>query len=93
VVGWNVIASKTDATPAMIYGVFKPYDQARSGALLTGKRVPRPDVAGDNKLYAMAGYELQGHFPADPGKYRFYIWTGSSSNVVECDSKIVINVN
>lgn len=92
VVGWNIIASETDATPTMMYGVFKPYDQSQSGALLTGARVPRPDVAGDNELYAMAGFELQGNFPSTAGRYRLYIWTGSAGNVVECDSKIVISV-
>jgi hypothetical protein len=92
VVGWNVTSSTTDSTPETIYGVFKPYDQAKSGALLSGGRTPRPDVAGENAQYAMAGFELEGVFPTAPGRYRFYIWTGSAGGMVECDSKIVINV-
>lgn len=91
-VGWNVTSSKTDATPTTVYGVLKPYDQNLSGVIFAGKRLPRPDVAGENKQYAMAGYEVAGNLPSAPGKYRFYVWTGTADSVVECDSKIVINV-
>ncbi|WP_147455514.1 hypothetical protein [Solilutibacter pythonis] len=93
IVGWNVTSSKSDATPEVIYGVFKPYDQSSSGALLKAERKPRPDVAGDNRLYANAGYEALGKFPADPGRYRYYIWTGTPDAIVECDSKVIIVVN
>lgn len=91
-IGWNVTDSKTDATPDGIYGVFKPYDKTADGSLLNGKRVPRPDVSAGNDLYENAGYELSGSFPSKPGKYRFYVWTGTASALAECDSKIVINV-
>lgn len=93
IVGWNVTSSKSDATPTNIFGVLKPYDQNQDGVLLTGKRVPRPDVAGDNSAYQMAGYELVGKFPEASGKYRFYVWTGVPGSAIECDSKIVIHIN
>lgn len=92
VVGWNITSSKTDATPEVVYGVFKPYDQSQLGSLLSGNRVERPDVAGGNALYRMAGYELSGQFPTAPGRYRFYLWTGTPNAVVECDSKIVVTI-
>lgn len=92
VVGWNVISWPENPTPEVIYGVFKPYDRSQNGALLNGVRTARPDVAGDNKQYAMAGFELEGNFPAAEGRYRFYVWTGTADRMVECDSKIVINV-
>lgn len=91
-VGWNVVGAKPDATPALIYGVLKPYDQTQRGALLVGKRTPRPDVAGDNLQYANAGYEMSGKMPVEPGRYRFYVWTGTSEAISECDSKIVVTV-
>lgn len=92
IVGWNVTSSKSVATPELIYGVLKPYDQAQQGALLSGKRTERPDVAGDNKQFTMAGYEVNGKLPAAPGRYRFYIWTGTPDAITECDSKIVVVV-
>lgn len=92
-VGWNVTSSKTDATPALIHGVLKPYEAGKHGALLSGKRVPRPDVAGDNRLYDNAGYELSGNMPAEPGRYRFYVWTGTPEAIVECDSKVVVTIH
>jgi len=92
VVGWNVTSSSIDATPETIYGVFKPYNQSQDGALLAGKRVERPDVAGENALYLKAGYELAGNLPISPGRYRFYVWTGSPDAIVECDSKMVLTV-
>lgn len=92
IVGWNVTSSKTEATPALIYGVLKPYDQAQSGVLLAGNRTERADVAGDNKQFMMAGYELSGKLPTSPGRYRFYVWTGTPDAITECDSKIVVAV-
>lgn len=90
--GWNVTSSRTDATPALIYGVLKPYDKGQRGSLLSGERLPRPDVAGDNQLYANAGYKLSGTLPSQPGRYRFYVWTGTPEAIVECDSRVVVTI-
>ena len=90
--GWNITSSKDDPVPAAIIGVFKPYDGTMKGALLTGERTLREDVAGDNKEFAMAGFRLAGKFPATAGKYRFYIRTGSKDSLTECDSKLVIEI-
>lgn len=90
--GWNITSSKTDATPALVYGVLKPYESGRRGSLLSGERLPRPDVAGENQLYANAGYKLSGNLPSQPGRYRFYVWTGTPEAMVECDSKAVVTI-
>lgn len=92
VAGWNITSSKADPVPAAVFGVFKPYDGSMKGALLAGERTERADVAGENKQYAMAGFRLVGKFPATPGKYRFYLWTGSKDGLTECDSKIVVQI-
>lgn len=92
VAGWNITASKDAPVPGDIFGVFKPYDGAQKGALLTGERVARPDLAKQNAAYEMAGFRLVGKFPASPGKYRFYIWTGTKDALTECDSNIVVQI-
>ncbi len=90
--GWNITSSKDDPVPAAIFGVFKPYDKSTNGALLSGERTERADVAGENKQFTMAGFRLAGKFPSTPGKYRFYVWTGTKDRLTECDSKIVVQV-
>jgi hypothetical protein len=90
--GWNITSSKEDPVPPSIFGVFKPYDSAHKGSLLIGERTEREDVAAGNKQFVMAGFYLEGKFPATPGKYRFYVWTGNQQNMTECDSQIVIQV-
>ncbi|WJI16259.1 hypothetical protein MWN52_02835 [Pseudoxanthomonas winnipegensis] len=92
IVGWNIISDKSNATPELVYGVLKPYDQSGQGMLLPGKRTERPDVANGNAAYKMAGYELSGKLPAAPGRYRLYVWTGTPAAITECDSKIVVVV-
>ena len=92
IVGWNVTSSKDVPVPTAIFGVFKPYDPNQKGELLTGAREARADLASQDKRYEMAGYRLNGKFPATPGKYRLYVWTGDSQALTECDSRVVIQV-
>jgi hypothetical protein len=91
-VGWNITGSKENPVPEAVFGVFKPYDGASDGALLTGARSFREDIAKDDKRYEMAGFRLAGKFPAVAGKYRFYIWTGNKAALTECDSNIVVHI-
>ena len=90
--GWNITSSKDDPVPAAIFGVFKPYDKTLKGALLSGERTERADVAGENKQFTMAGFRLAGKFPSMSGKYRFSVWTGTKDRLIECDSRIVVQV-
>lgn len=92
VTGWNITSSKDDPVPTAIFGVFKPYEKSMKGALLSGERTERADVAGENKQFTMAGFRLAGKFPSTSGKYRFYVWTGTKDRLTECDSKIVVQI-
>ncbi|MCC7249521.1 MAG: hypothetical protein IT473_12945 [Lysobacter sp.] len=90
--GWNITSSKDDPVPAAIFGLFKPYDKSMKGTLLSGDRTERADVAGENKQFTMSGFRLVGKFPSAAGKYRFYILTGTKDRLIECDSKVVVQV-
>lgn len=90
--GWNITSVTGDPTPSTVFGVFKPYDSTQKGVVLNGTRESRADVAAGNAAFLKAGFRLEGVFPAAPGKYRFYLWTGDSTRLIECDSRIVIQV-
>lgn len=90
--GWNITSVIGDPTPNTVFGVFKPYDSTQKGVVLNGARENRADVAAGNAAFLKAGFRLEGVFPAAPGKYRFYLWTGDSTRLIECDSRIVIQV-
>lgn len=91
VVGWNIVAEKQGVTPSSIFAVLEPYDSAQSGAVLAATRTQRPDVAGDNKAYMMAGYEASGEAPASAGRYRVFLVTGTREELFECDTKVDID--